>query len=92
MEELNLEIEVLGYLGSCVFGYDSGEIRLIAYKARILSGDLKLNVHNAAIWVKEDELNNYGFAPADVELLHVIGDLYMKRIANTTDQHAGFYI
>jgi 8-oxo-dGTP diphosphatase len=72
MEELNLEIEVLGYLGSCVYKYDTGEICLIAYKVGTLSEDLRLNVHNDAKWIRTDELRCYDFAPADIELLNVI--------------------
>jgi 8-oxo-dGTP diphosphatase len=71
-EELNLDIEVVGYLGSCVYKYDSVEICLIAYKARALTDDLRLNVHNAARWVTADELKYYDFAPADIKLLEVI--------------------
>lgn len=74
MEELNLKIEVLEYLGSCVHKYDTKEICLIAHKARVLSENMKLNVHNAVRWVKEYELKNYDFAPADIKLLQVIGD------------------
>lgn len=72
MEELNLEIEVQDYLGSCVYKYETGEICLIAYKALALSEDLQLNVHNEARWVNEDEIKNFAFAPADIALLNVI--------------------
>jgi len=72
MEELDLNIEVLDCLGSCVYRYDTGEIRLIAYKARALSKSIRLNVHNDARWINIDDLRYYDLAPADIELLNVI--------------------
>jgi len=72
MEELGLVIEVMDFLGSCVYGYETGEINLIAYKARALSEDFQLRVHNDARWVKAEDLGQFDFAPADVELMKVI--------------------
>ena len=46
-----------------------GEVNLIAYKARIISGDMKLIVHNDAKWVSFDELKDFDFTPADIELI-----------------------
>ncbi len=72
MEELNLNIDVLECMGSTVYKYKTGEINLIAYKAIIMSGEIKLNVHNDARWVTADELKSYDFAPADIELIKLI--------------------
>ncbi len=72
MEELNLNIDVLECMGSTVYKYKTGEINLIAYKAIIMSGEIKLNVHNDASWVTADELKSYDFAPADIELIKLI--------------------
>ena len=72
MEELNLNIDVLKCMGSTVYKYKTGEINLIAYKAIIMSGEIKLNVHNAARWVTVDELKGYDFAPADIEIIKLI--------------------
>lgn len=89
MEEMNLNIEVLEFMGSCVYSYGTREIELMAYKAHILSGEMKLNVHNDVRWVKISDLNHYDLAPADIELIKVIftnvrfkykGNKRMKRI------------
>ena len=73
MEELNLNVDVLEYMGSTIYKYKTGEINLIAYKAQIISGEIKLNVHNDARWVAISELSGYDFAPADIELIKDIG-------------------
>lgn len=72
MEELNLDIDVLEYMGSTIYKYETGEINLIAYKAIIISGEIKLNVHNDARWVTTDELESYDLAPADIEIIKLI--------------------
>ena len=72
MEELNLNIDVLKCMGSTVYKYGTGEINLIAYKAIIISGEIKMNVHNDARWVTADELESYDLAPADIELIKLI--------------------
>ncbi|HBR01455.1 MAG TPA: 8-oxo-dGTP diphosphatase MutT [Ruminiclostridium sp.] len=68
-EELNLDIDVQNYLGSYAYPYETGDIRLIIYKAQIISGDMQLNVHNDAKWVTVNELKNYEFPPADTDLI-----------------------
>ena len=72
MEELNLDIEVREFFGESIYKYETGEICLLAYKARILSGEIKLNVHQDAKWVTISELKDYDFAPADVDLVQII--------------------
>lgn len=72
MKELNLDIDVLEYMGSTIYKYETGEINLIAYKAIIISGEIKMNVHNDARWVTIDELESYDLAPADIELIKLI--------------------
>lgn len=75
---MNLDIEVLNFLGSITYQYKNGEINLIAYKARAISGSMKLNVHNDAKWVSVTELKNFDFAPADVELIKIIAPASFK--------------
>jgi 8-oxo-dGTP diphosphatase len=72
MEELNLNIQVLEYVGSTIYKYETGEINLIAYKTVIISGEIKMNVHNDARWVTIDELKRYDLAPADIEIIKLI--------------------
>lgn len=72
MEELNLDIDVLECMGNTIYKYETGEINLLAYKAIIISGEIKLNVHNDARWVTIDELESYDLAPADIDIIKLI--------------------
>jgi len=68
-EELDMDIEVEGYFGESVYHYETGPIRLVAYKARMLGESCRLNVHSRMEWVAPHELAKYDFAPADVPIV-----------------------
>lgn len=68
-EELNLEVVIAGYFGDAVHRYSSGEILLKFYYVQIISGVMKLNVHNAAHWVKPDIMLKYDLLPADIQIV-----------------------
>lgn len=68
-EELGIKIEIEGLFVENIYRYDSGTIKLIAYKARYIEGEYDLSVHNQIKWVKPDELDNYDFAPADILII-----------------------
>jgi 8-oxo-dGTP diphosphatase len=76
LEELNLNVEVLNLFGVVEYSYSWGSIRLIAYEARILSGQMELKVHYAAHWAPIRELENYDFLPADIDLLKMLKEKY----------------
>lgn len=65
-EELGIDIEVNDFFGESIYQYESGEIKLIAYKARWVGGEFKLEAHSQIKWVKPFELDNYDFSPADI--------------------------
>lgn len=75
LEELNLHIAVSGFFCESIYRYETGVIRLMAYRATILSGNLKLNVHHDARWVSAEELAGYDFAPADIDIVQKLMDL-----------------
>lgn len=68
-EEMNIEIEVLGYFSQNIHHYENASIRLIAFKGRIVSGDIELKDHDLYAWVKADKLTTYDFAPADIPIV-----------------------
>ncbi len=65
-EELNIDIEVREKFGENIFEYPAGSIKLIAFNAKWVSGDLKILEHEKVEWVTIDKLDNYGFSPADI--------------------------
>ncbi|MDR3541060.1 MAG: (deoxy)nucleoside triphosphate pyrophosphohydrolase [Desulfosporosinus sp.] len=68
-EELEVDIDVLDLFGESIYGYQSGTIKLIAFRCQWISGDFKLNVHSRIEWVTRQELDLYDFAPADIPLV-----------------------
>lgn len=68
-EELNIDIEVKEMFGENVFEYPNGSIKLIAFFAEWMSGDLKLVEHEKVEWVTIGQLKYYDFAPADIPFL-----------------------
>lgn len=65
-EELDIEVEVGGFLGESVHRYQHGTIRLLAFQACWKNGKLKARAHGAVTWVSVGELDDYDFAPADM--------------------------
>ncbi|WP_066638558.1 (deoxy)nucleoside triphosphate pyrophosphohydrolase [Desulfolucanica intricata] len=65
-EEFNIEIEVGNYFSESIYCYDHGTIKLFAYWASWMSGDIVPLVHDNYKWVTLEELPYYDFAPADI--------------------------
>lgn len=67
-EELEIDAAIGKKLIENIHHYDTGAIRLMAYRATILSGDPSLNVHDDYQWVDVSDLNQYQLLPADVPI------------------------
>ena len=70
MEELNIDTKIGAFFTSNKFFCNNKEIELLAYKVSFISGDIKLNDHLDAKWVKLEELKNFDFVPADKKIVH----------------------
>ncbi len=68
-EELDIDIEVSDFFGESIYTYHSGQINLMAFWCKWISGDVTLKVHSQMAWVSRDELDLYDFAPADIPLV-----------------------
>lgn len=64
-EELNADIEVNEYIGESVHHYPEKDIKLIFYKARLLSKNIELLEHESCAWITKDEKDKFEFAGAD---------------------------
>lgn len=71
-EEMNIEVQPGAILGSNEHAYANGTIRLIAVRARYISGEIRLTDHDACEWVKLSRLSHYLFAPADVKFVEML--------------------
>ena len=44
----------------------------MAYFATVISGEVKLSVHDEAKWISISEVENYKFAPADIPFIEKV--------------------
>lgn len=76
-EELDVCCVVGKYLMTVSKVYPHGEFKLMVYQAKIKNVEnLKALVHQDLRWVKAQELKNYEFPPADVEIIAYLSENY----------------
>ena len=68
-EELDITVEVDDVFMDVVHQYPDLLVNLILYNCKIASGTPKLLEHNDLRWITVDEIDQYEFCPADVEIL-----------------------
>ena len=71
-EELDTEINVDKYLTTIEWDYPAFHLTMHCYMCSLLSDSLHLNEHEAARWLKADELRNVNWLPADEALLPLL--------------------
>lgn len=74
-EELAITVLVGERFGESIYEYDRGTIRLLAYRAEILGGDIALSVHDSYSWESFSDLDRYDFAPADIPLVRKLQEM-----------------
>lgn len=77
-EEFDIETEIGQFVTSSRFIYFLIPIDLLAYKAKYISGDLKINEHDEIKWVAPGEFNNYEFVGPDRPIVKTLLTLYGK--------------
>ena len=68
-EELSAEISVDKYLRTVEYDYPTFHLTMRCYLCTLLSDTLRLNEHEAAIWLAADHLDTVQWLPADLELI-----------------------
>lgn len=71
-EELDIEIAVESVFAETTYQYPNREIAFTFFNAVLLYGELKRAVHQDFRWVSLDELKNFEFCPADVEIVKLL--------------------
>ncbi len=71
-EELDAGIEVGNLLKTIEWDYPEFHLTLHCYMCSLLSDALHLNEHEAARWLRADELRSVNWLPADDQLLPLI--------------------
>ena len=69
MEELDTEIEVEDFLETVEYDYPNFHLSMDCFFCKIKSGNLVLKEHEAAKWLKKEELNSVDWLPADAGLI-----------------------
>lgn len=71
-EEFNANIEVNEYIGENIHHYPEKDIKLIFYKARLLSEKIELLEHEDYKWITKYDKDNFEFAGADKAVFDLI--------------------
>lgn len=64
-EEFGIEVNVGEFFEESVYHYETGTIRLLAYRVQWQSGDMNPTDHQDFRWVSFEDLSTYAFVPAD---------------------------
>ena len=64
-EEFNADIKVEEYIGENIHHYPEKDIKLVFYKAKLLSEKINLLEHEDYRWITKDDKDNFEFAGAD---------------------------
>lgn len=64
-EEFNADIEVMEYIGENIHHYPEKDIKLIFYKAKLLSEEVELLEHESCKWIIKNQKDDFEFAGAD---------------------------
>ena len=76
-EELETEIRVGELIDTIEYNYPTFHLSMDCFWAEIVSGELILKEHEAAKWLKKNELNLVEWLPADIILIEKI-DKFME--------------
>lgn len=68
-EELAITVEPHEVFTEVTHEYSDITVHLTLFNCTILWGQPQLIEHNAMDWITSDEISNYDFCPADVEIL-----------------------
>lgn len=67
-EELGVTIQVGDVFTETQYTYGDNQMHFTFFDSRIIEGELQRTVHRDIRWVRAEELGQYTFCPADVEV------------------------
>lgn len=71
-EEFNADIKVQNYIGENIHHYPEKDIKLIFYKAELISDKIELLEHEDIRWITKEEKDKFEFAGADKKVFDLI--------------------
>ena len=78
MEELDTKISVGDLIDTIEYDYPTFHLSMDCFWCQIVKGDLVLKEHEAAKWLRMDELDSVEWLPADVTLIDQIRNNIFK--------------
>ena len=75
-EELSTEINVDEFLCTVEYDYPAFHLTMHCYLCSLLTEALHLNEHEAARWLKPEDLDSVDWLPADLEVVETILSRY----------------
>lgn len=72
MEELDTEISVGELIETIEYDYPTFHLSMDCFWCEIVKGDLVLKEHEAAKWLKKEQLDDVEWLPADVTVIETI--------------------
>lgn len=78
MEELDTEISVGDLIDTIEYDYPTFHLSMECFWCQIVKGNLVLKEHEAAKWLRMDELDSVEWLPADVTLIDQIRNNIFK--------------
>ncbi len=79
LEEMDITLSVGDIFCEVVHEYPDITVHLTLFRASIADGTPKLLEHSAMAWITADQIGNYSFCPADIEILETIRRELNKR-------------
>ena len=71
-EELDTEIDVGKRIATIEYDYPKFHLSMECFLARVIEGSLVLKEHEAAKWLKKDELDSVKWLPADQKIIELL--------------------
>ena len=68
-EELSPEVKLGELIAQVEYDYPDFHLTMYCYFADILSGEITLNEHDEARWLKKNELDSVRWLPADSDVI-----------------------
>jgi 8-oxo-dGTP diphosphatase len=68
LEELAVTARAGAVFAENIHHYDRGAIRLVAFWAELVAGEIVLSVHDRFAWVEKARLRDYDLSPADIPI------------------------
>lgn len=71
-EELDTEIEILEHFHTVEYDYSNFHLSMDCFISKVVKGELTLQEHQDARWLKPEELEQVEWLPADIQLVKLL--------------------